>query len=109
MATTTVVSPFSTDAKPKSWDVTLDKDTVAVKGDVKGARWIQIESSTPVLLYAEKLIEWFIEDVLGEAIQFPVTIIQKSLGKRSTSKYGHFTLEPAWSTHAGSSVKPDRR
>ena len=97
----TVTSPYSTDAKPLEWDIALDKDTVAVKGDVKGARWIQIESSTPPLLYAERLVAWFIEDVIGEPIQFPVTINHRAMGKRSQSVLGHFTLEPNWSTREG--------
>jgi hypothetical protein len=104
MVKRTFSGPENRDGTSKSWDVDLDKDTVAVKGDVKGARWVQVESQTPHLLYAEALVAWFVEDVIGEAIQFPVTITSRPFGKSSLTKYGHFTLEPGWTTREGNPV-----
>lgn len=93
-----VESPYD---KDKTWKLALGENTVAQTGQGKGKDWIQIESVTPVLKYAENLVKWFVEDVLGEAIAFPLTINTKEMGKKSKSEHGHFELEPNWSTREG--------
>lgn len=98
--TGTVDTPYS----DKTWDVFMAKDTVAVSGDKPGNRWVQIESITPAVIAAEKLVEWFVEDVLGEAVNFPLTVNIRPFGKKSLTKYGHFTIEPNWSTREGNPV-----
>lgn len=94
----TVESPYD---KDKIWKLALDKNTVAISGEGKNKNWIQIESVTPILKYAENLIAWFMEDVLGEAIAFPLTVNTKEMGKKSQSVHGHFEIEPNWATREG--------
>lgn len=93
-----VDSPYDAD---KTWKLALDKNTVALTGEGKGKDWIQIESITPILKYAENLIAWFIEDIMGEAIAFPITVNTKEMGSKSLSQHGHFEIEPNWSTREG--------
>lgn len=75
--------------------------TVAATG--KG-EWVKIESIQPAILAAERLIAWFIEDVTGEAINFPITVSVRPFGKRGEDVYGHFTTRPPWSTREGVAV-----
>lgn len=92
-----------TDYNDVEHSIALPKDAVARAGS-GGKHWVVIESGTNATLVAERLVEWFVEDVLGEAVQFPVTVNIRPMGKRSLTKYGHFTVEPAWSTREGNPV-----
>ena len=93
-----------TDEYEQKYEVKLDKDTVAKGGEGKNKRWVQIESIAPTEMYAGKLLEWFIEDILGEAIQFPLLVNIRPFGKKSLTKYGHFNVKPRWTTREGSPV-----
>ena len=94
----TVESPVE---KGKIWKLALGENTVAQTGEGKDKDWIQIESVTPILKYAENLVRWFMEDVLGAAIAFPLTINTREMGKKSQSIHGHFEINPNWSTREG--------